>query len=288
MTVTRDLGPLIGRVLIGGGAYGNLQALDAFDRLGRDLGIPPGNVIHNGDIAAYCADPASCIALARARGWPVIKGNIEAQLAAGLDDCGCGFAAGSTCEGLSALWYAHADRTLGDADRQWMAGLPDHLNFTLAGRRFAVVHGSPGRINRFMFASLSHADFARELDLAGSDAVIAGHTGIPFIRPVGRRLWANPGVLGLPANEGTPRVWVLLLEAGPAGIRFTHLALTYDAGTAARRLHAAGLPEGYSAALETGLWPSLDILPPLERSATGKPLDLPGLTWPSALAETAA
>ena len=288
MTTTGDLGTLFGRVLIGGGAYGNMQALEAFDRLGIELGIPPGNVIHNGDIAAYCADPGPCIELARERGWPAIKGNVEAQLAAGLDDCGCGFAAGSACDGLSALWYAHADRTLGAEARQWMAGLPDHLRFTLAGRRFSVVHGSPGRINRFMFASLPQDEFARELDLAGSDVVIAGHTGIPFARPLGRRLWANPGALGLPANDGTPRVWALLLEAGSGGISFTHLALAYDADAAARRLRASGLPEGYGTALETGLWPSRDILPPFERSATGTPLDLPGLTWPSALAETAA
>jgi len=288
MPVTVDLGTLFGRVLIGGGAYGNLQALTAFDRLAHELGIPAGNVIHNGDIAAYCADPGACIELARARGWPAIKGNVEAQLAAGLGDCGCGFAAGSACDGLSARWYAHADRTLGTEARKWMAGLPDHLRFSLAERRFTVVHGSPGRINRFMFASLAHQEFVRELDLAGGDAVIAGHTGIPFTRPLGRRLWANPGAVGLPANDGTPRVWVLLLEPGPDGIRFTHLALTYDAGMAAGRLRAAGLPEGYGTALETGLWPSLDVLPAREREATGYPLDLPDLTWPSALAETAA
>ncbi len=288
MTTTGDLGTLFGRVLIGGGAYGNLQALEAFDRLALELGIPAGNVIHNGDIAAYCADPGPCIELARMRGWPAIKGNVEAQLAAGLGDCDCGFAAGSACDGLSAKWYAHADRTLGPEARQWMAGLSDHLTFTLAGRRFTVVHGSPGRINRFMFASLGREEFAREFDLAGSDAVIAGHTGIPFTRPVGRRLWANPGALGLPANDGTPRVWALLLEAGADGIGFTHLALTYDADAAARRLRAAGLPEGYGTVLETGLWPSLDSLPPRERSATGCSLDPPGLTWPSPLAETAA
>ncbi len=288
MTVSADLGILFGRVLIGGGAYGNLQALEAFDRLAGELGIPSGNVIHNGDIAAYCADPAPCIELARERGWAAIRGNVEAQLADGLGDCGCGFAAGSACDSLSALWYAHADRTLGQEARQWMARLPDHLRFTLAERRFTVVHGSPGRINRFMFASLPKEEFASELDIAGGDAVIAGHSGIPFTRPIGHRMWANPGAIGLPANDGTRRVWALLLEPCGNGIRFTHLGLSYDAATAAHRLRAAGLPEGYATALESGIWPSRDILPPLERSATGAPLALPDLTWPPVLAETAA
>jgi hypothetical protein len=41
------------------------------------------------------------------------------------------------------------------------------------------------------------------------------------------------------------------------------------------------LPEGYAAALETGLWPSCDILPPAELAARGKPLEPGTLFWPA-------
>jgi len=34
------------------------------------------------------------------------------------------------------------------------------------------------------------------------------------------------------------------------------------------------LAEGYAKALETGLWPSLDILPESERNQTGLPIEL--------------
>ena len=36
---------------------------------------------------------------------------------------------------------------------------------------------------------------------------------------------------------------------------------------------------GYADGLGTGLWPSLDILPPTERSATGHPLNLHGASF---------
>ena len=287
MTSTADLGILSGRVLVGGGAYGNIQALEAFDRLARDMGIAAGHVIHNGDIAAYCADAEACCDLAGSRGWHAIKGNVEARLAQGAADCACGFATGGACDALAARWYAHIDRTLGPGHRRWMAGLPDHLRFTLAGRTFTVVHGAPRQMNRFMFASLAQTGFAAELDAAGSDAVIAGHTGIAFTRLIDRRAWINSGAIGMPANDGTRRVWALLLEPAGNAVTLRHLAFDYDSRTAAARLRAVGLPEGYAVALETGLWPSLDVLPPAEHAATGVALAPPDVSWSAPLRRAA-
>jgi hypothetical protein len=40
-----------------------------------------------------------------------------------------------------------------------------------------------------------------------------------------------------------------------------------------------GLPEGYAAALETGLWPSCDILPTTELATRGRWLDPAAVFW---------
>ncbi len=37
-------------------------------------------------------------------------------------------------------------------------------------------------------------------------------------------------------------------------------------------MRAAGLPAGYATALETGLWPGCDVLPPAELARRGQPL----------------
>ena len=75
-------------------------------------------------------------------------------------------------------------------------------------------------------------------------------------------------VIGMPANDGDHATWFLILE--PDGSHAFH-QLGYDHGAAARAMRSAGLAEGYAAGLETGLWPSLDILPEAERRATGRP-----------------
>ena len=284
MTSVRNLGTIDEPVLVCGGAYGNLEALQALERWADMHAIQPANIIHTGDVAAYCADAAAASTFVRERGWPAIKGNVEEQLAVGADDCACGFEEGSVCNAMSAQWFAHADRTVSRDDRTWMADLPARLAFTMNGRRFCVVHGAVDQTNRFMFASLGEGEFAAQFDLPGADCVIAGHTGIPFTRQIGERVWHNSGALGMPATDGTPRVWFSVVAPDGDAISFTHHALVYDHKTAADKVRRQALPAGYADGLETGLWPSLDILPAEEAGRTGHAISLPQHLWPARLA----
>jgi predicted phosphodiesterase len=277
-----DFGTFTGAVLLCGGAVSNLEALQGLERQARRHGIAPDHIIHTGDVIAYCADAAKAAAFVAERGWRAIKGNVEAQLAASSETCACGFAPGTTCDALTASWYAHADSQMTPDLRRWMADLPDQAEFGLGGRRFRIVHGSVATTNRFMFASMPESEFASELDGTTADAVIAGHTGLPFSRVLGDRLWHNPGSLGLPANDGTPRGWYSVLESAGDGVRLRHLSFRYDHDTAAAKMRAAGLPEGYAACLETGLWPLLDVLPEAEQASTGRAHAEHVCGWPSA------
>jgi predicted phosphodiesterase len=277
-----DFGTFTGPLLLCGGAVSNLEALEGLETQAQRHGIAPDHIIHTGDVVAYCADAAAAAAFVAERGWRAIKGNVEAQLAAAAETCACGFAPGTMCDALTAAWYGHAESQMTPVLRRWMADLPDQAEFDLCGRRFRVVHGSVAATNRFMFASLPEAEFAREFDRTAADAVIAGHSGLPFSRFIGHRLWHNPGSLGLPANDGTPRGWYSILAPAGGRLRLSHLSFAYDHRKAAAKMRAAGLPEGYAACLETGLWPSLDVLPRPERAAAGQPLGEHAVDWTSA------
>jgi hypothetical protein len=85
----------------------------------------------------------------------------------------------------------------------------------------------------------------------------------------------------MPANDGTPRVWFSLLVPSNGGILVEHHALDYDHTAAAARMRQCGLPEGYAAALETGLWPTCDVLPPTELATRGQRLDPGAVFWPA-------
>lgn len=269
-----------GPVLVFGGPYSNLQATRAVLDEAARRGIPPRRVICTGDVVAYGAEAAACCDLAMASGIAVIAGNCEENLAAGALDCGCGFEEGTACDLLSRAWYAHADREVTAAHRSWMAALPRQMILDLPdGRRLAVLHGGARDISRFLFGSSPEAELDGEIEDTGCDGVIAGHCGIPFARGVGERVWINAGAVGMPADDGTPRAWFAVLTPAGVTLRIEILPLAYDHAAAAAAMRAAGLPEGYAAALASGIWPSCDVLPTPERARRGTPLAPVRLDW---------
>jgi predicted phosphodiesterase len=271
MKVTRPL-------LVFGGPYSNLEATKALLGEARRRAIPPGDIVCTGDLAAYCADPQGVIDLLRLSGIRIVMGNCEESLAAQAAECGCGFAADSACSALSGQWYRYANRNIDAESRPWMGSLPRQLHLEINGCRLVVVHGSVTSINRFIFATSDEA-IEEELASSGCDGVIAGHCGLPFTCESGGRLWHNAGVIGMPANDGTPRVWFSIIVPSADSILVEHHALDYDHATAAARMRQCGLPEGYAAALETGLWPNCDILPPTELPTRGRRLEPGAVIW---------
>lgn len=275
-----ELGTLDGPVLLFGGNYSNLQATEALIAEASRLGVPADHVICTGDVVAYCADPQATVDRMRDWGVHVVMGNCEESLAAGAADCGCGFEAGTTCSALSDAWYRYSLAHLRRDTADWMGTLPRAIRFTAKGRRFLCVHGSTRVINRFVFASQAEV-IAEELAGADADCVVGGHCGMPFTRRIGDRLWHNPGALGMPANDGTPRVWFSLLTPTADGLRLEHHPLSYDHTAAAAAMRKAGLPEGYARGLEAGLWPSEDVLPAAERARRGGQIGASACPWPT-------
>ena len=214
-------------LLVFGGPYSNLRALAALRERADELGIPPSQTICTGDVVAYCAEPEETTQAMRDWGCRVIAGNCEEQLAEASDNCACGFEEGTECDTLAKGWYPFANARMSAESRAWMAELPKTITLNAGGLTFRVIHGGVGVINRFVFASQRDV-LAEEMQQANADVVIAGHAGVPFIEKIGRGVWFDPGVIGMPANDGTPDVWYGLIRRrrrphravhAPAGLR---------------------------------------------------------------------
>ena len=296
-----------------GGVCGNLQALDAFLEWIARRGLGAANVVCAGDLAAYCADGAAVCARVRDElpGAVLIRGNCERALAEDADDCGCGFSPGSACAALSGAWFSHARTTIDSETKRWLGSLPPRADFVFGGKKIVATHAGANGDNEFIFPSTSPREKARQLEALDADGIICGHSGIPFsefiggvggvggagnnagsdgdanvggaggVGVVGSRLWHNSGALGMPANDGTDRVWFSLWEEEGAGIRIRHIPLPYDIAGAQNAMRLAGLPRGYCETLSSGIWPSDEILPPPEKSQQGKPLSPPESFWES-------
>lgn len=273
--ITKKLGKLGGKVLVFGGVYSNYQSLLKMKEIAEELAIPSSNIICTGDMVGYCSQPEESVQFIKSWGIQSIIGNVEEQLREGKDNCGCDFDMGSRCDIFSARWYPYAKSILSDDSIKWMKYLPDFIQFEYGGKKCFVVHGSFFHISEYVFESTPWHLKKRNFNATGSDVIFAGHSGLPFHHQKGQHLWLNPGVIGMPANDATTRVWYMLLDTDKRGeLAFKHASYTYENRDAAILMRKRNLPQEYALTLETGVWDNCEILPDWETQKQGVEIDL--------------
>ena len=266
----KNIGTLTGKVLLFGGVYSNHQALEALIAIAEHEGIPPGNCICTGDIIGYCAQPEETMQTFKNWNARSIVGNVEIQLRDDEADCGCDFTEGSRCDGFSQQWYPYAKNKLSKASLDYLQMLPDHITFNYGNKKVSVVHGSYFNVSEFIFKSTDWAIKLPNFEALQSDIIIAGHSGLPFIEEQKDELWINPGVIGMPANEGSPEVWFTILDDSTKPIQVNFRKLKYN-HTLTNKLMLNGLlPESYAKTIISGIWDNMEILPEAEQLLKGK------------------
>ncbi len=268
-------------VLVFGGPYSNLPATRAIRATADSLHIPPSHIVCTGDLVAYCAEPDAVVEEIRQWGIRVVMGNCEESLASRAPDCGCGFQNDTVCALLSDSWYRFSDHNISDRNRSWMSSLPREIRLQMSGHDILVVHGAPSSINRFIFASTPEQEKRQEMRDSDISIIVGGHSGIPFGQQVGDGFWLNAGVVGMPANDGSRSGWYMLLIPQRSGLKAEWRRLDYDWRKTQAAMGQAGLDSGYIQTLESGIWPSMDVLPSHERAQQGNRLELPALNIPT-------
>lgn len=267
-----DIGKLSGKVLLFGGVYSNLQALEALIAMAASEGIPPENCICTGDIIGYCAQPEETIQTFKNWNARSILGNVEIQLRDGEEDCGCDFTEGSRCDNFSQQWYPFAQSQLSKDSLNYLKSIPDHITFKFANQNVTVVHGSFFNVSEFIFKSTPWDTKQSNFDATQSDIIIAGHSGLPFYHENNDKHWINPGVIGMPANDGTPKVWYAILDASVNPFKVQFHQLDYDHKLTNTLMLNGLLPESYAKTIKSGIWDNMEILPHAEKQQQGKPI----------------
>ncbi|QNM85555.1 metallophosphoesterase [Polaribacter pectinis] len=265
----KHLGKISGKTLVFGGVYSNLQALEALKQIAEKENIPPENCICTGDIVGYCAQPEETVQLLKLWGVNSIAGNVEIQLRENAEDCGCDFREGSRCDGFSQLWYPYAQSKLSENSLEFLKTIPNHISFEYAKKNVTVVHGSYFNVSEFIFKSTDWAIKEPNFKATNADVIIGGHCGLPFHHQEKKKLWLNPGVIGMPANDGNPTVWYAILDDSDNSFNFTHKTLDYNYKLTSKLMQNGLLPEEYSRTIVTGIWDNTEILPAIETGLQG-------------------
>lgn len=244
-----------------GCAYGNHRALRAC--LADAGGLP---ALSCGDMLGFCGRGDLACEMLRDAFAAVIAGNHEREAAAGSALCGCGFADPAD-ERLSCLASAAQLDGLSAEDQAWLAGLPTTAVVRLRGGSLLLAHGSPERVNEFLYAQTLDRDRARRwLDAAGAQVLAVSHSGLPWIVELGDgRLAVNCGAAGKPDHDGDPAVhYARVSFASGAAAEIRRVA--YDHAAAVAELLARGADPRFANVLASGVWAwGTGALPPAER-----------------------
>ena len=200
-----------------------------------------------------------------------LRGNYDDSIARGLGDCQCGYT-DPRDNHFARLSYRYTFEKTSPENKEWLGTLPGEIRLGIGGKRVLLCHGSPRRMNEFLWESTTPDAFLEKLFRdADADVIGVTHTGIRWARrlPSGKLL-VNVGVLGRPENDGTPDVGYAILEedaAAPRGVRARFERVSYDFRELAREMRKESLPAEFVETIETGWWTTcLEILPARERS----------------------
>ncbi|RYM32835.1 metallophosphoesterase [Brumimicrobium glaciale] len=253
-----------------GGSYSNIHALEALKEEAEKLQIPAANIYHTGDVVGYCASPNETVNAVRDWGINVIAGNVEVQLREGEENCGCNFDEGSRCADFSNLWYPYAQMQVTQSNIEWMKTLKNHQVIEVNGLRIGIIHGGIDNISEFIFKSTPSVIKEEIIKQLNVDVIVAGHCGIPFMQQLDKSYWINPGVIGMPANDGTTRVWYVVYNSKTSS--FSIHSLEYDFKKASEEMIQKNLPIEYVKTIVDGRWDNCEILPSEETKMQGEEL----------------
>lgn len=206
----------------------------------------PDRVVGLGDLVGYGAFPNEVIATVRARGIPTVAGNYDDGVGYDREECGCAYVEAADRErgDRSLRW---TQRMVTPENKAWLRSLPRELRLEIAGKRILCVHGSPRRINEYLYEDRPERNLARMLAGVDADIVLCGHTHLPYYRRVGAVDLVNVGSAGKPKNGDARAVYALVEIGEEAKATFPRVA--YDVEAAARAIEATDLPREFAEAL---------------------------------------
>ena len=132
-----------------------------------------------------------------------------------------------------------------------MRELPFDLRFTVGQRSVHLVHGSPRKVNEYLFEDKPASLYERLAAAEEADVLVFGHTHKPWDREYGGVRFVNCGSVGKP-KDGDPRGAFAFLNASSGPLEVTIERVAYDAAAVAEEVRAAGLPGEFADKLLVG------------------------------------
>jgi predicted phosphodiesterase len=259
-----------------GGVYSNYLALDALLKDASARGI--GRLYCLGDLGAFGPFPDRVCQILRDTGIPVVQGNYDNSVGNGLADCQCGYT-DPRDNYFAKVSYDYTFQHTSSDHKTWLQKLPPEIRIQIGPYRVLLCHGSPRRMNEFLWeTAISDAFLVWLFEKYDTDIIVGTHTGLHWHRePSPGKHFINCGAIGRPPNDGQTTVVYTIISAESAEngekaedscqLKVDFVRLGYDFERLAVEMAAEGLPEEFIETIRTGWWTTCnEILPAKERA----------------------
>ena len=248
--------------------HANLPALEAFFKDVENR--KPDAIYCLGDLVGYNIWPNEVINEIRKRGISTIAGNYDFGIGRSSDDCGCAYKT-DTEKANGAISISFTNEIVKDEERKYLRTLPAHIkvefqlnNDTL---NLLLVHGSPRKINEYLFEDREEKSMLRIMQDADADIMCFGHTHKPYHRVLainedGKERFRhaiNIGSVGKP-KDGDSRGGYVLVHVNDNSnihdkdsIKVEFIRFEYDIEKAAKAVEDSPLPNAYAESLRKGV-----------------------------------
>lgn len=254
------------RIALFSDIHANLPALEAFF---KDVDQEKIDSIYClGDLVGYNIWPNEVVNEIRKRRIPCIAGNYDEGIGLNIPECGCAYKTDED-RAMGKISIAYTNEIIGDAERKFLKQLPRHIRieFLMGSKKSSLllVHGSPRKINEYLFEDREESSFTRILDDANADILCFGHTHKPYHRQFancsngGYKHAINIGSVGKP-KDGNPQGGYVILtineELGWENLDSIHVEFKrfdYNIEKAATAIEDSALPNAYAEMLRKGV-----------------------------------
>ena len=227
--------------------HANLHALEAiWAHIEREV---PDTVYCLGDLVGYGAYPNEVIEFIKSRDIPTVMGNYDEGVGFDLHDCGCAYK-DSEQDRLGKLSLSWSREHTSDVNKEYLQSLQRQIRLEEHLPDLLLVHGSPRKINEYLYEDRPQSTFERIAKVAGTDVILFGHTHLPYSKTVSKTLFVNTGSVGKP-KDGDPRAGYVTLTLNRK-IEVEFHRVEYDVRAAGDAVRDRDLPPYFAALLETG------------------------------------
>jgi len=236
-------------IAVFGDIHGNLLALEAVLEDMQARGYDQRYCL--GDLVGYGVNPNEVIEIIRTQNIPTIFGNYDEGVGNNRDDCGCAYRTKIARE-LGNRSIAWTNRNTSEQNKTYLRSLPFSQTIDLEGIRILLVHGSPRKVNEYLYEDRPERSLERLFENSGVDVIICGHTHLPYHRELssGKQI-INAGSVGKP-KDSDPRAGYIVISVEDQELSIEFIRVAYDVEKAAKAIEASEMPNEFAELLRSG------------------------------------